>query len=97
MKKQITRLSPHQNGKVFGILMAITSLIFIIPMYLLMSAIPHMQPPGNSAAFPGFMLLAMPLIYLIFGYLSVVLWCIVYNFITKYIGGIEFELEDRIQ
>jgi hypothetical protein len=77
--------------------MAITSLVIIIPMYFFMSLLPHIPPHGNSAAFPGFMLLAMPLIYLIFGYLSVALWCVVYNFIAKFTGGIEFELEDRIQ
>jgi len=31
MKKQIRRMSPHQNGKVAGILMAVSSLIFFVP------------------------------------------------------------------
>lgn len=31
VKTQITRLSPHQNGKVFGVLMAFVSLVFFLP------------------------------------------------------------------
>lgn len=33
MKKQIKRMSPHQNGKVFGVLMAIASLVFVVPFF----------------------------------------------------------------
>jgi hypothetical protein len=38
MKKQIRRVSPHQNGKVFGVLMAVSSLIFLLPMFVFMFA-----------------------------------------------------------
>jgi hypothetical protein len=37
MKKQIKRLSPHQNGKVFGVLMAVTTLPLFLPMILMMN------------------------------------------------------------
>ena len=36
MKKQIRRLSPHQNGKVFAVLMTIGALVIFIPMTLMM-------------------------------------------------------------
>ena len=32
MKQQISRFSPHQNGKVVAVLMAVVSLIILIPM-----------------------------------------------------------------
>jgi len=34
MKKQIVRFSPHQNAKVSAILMAVGSLVFLVPMSL---------------------------------------------------------------
>ena len=37
MKQQVSRLSPHQNGKVFGVLSAVLSLIVLVPVFLLAS------------------------------------------------------------
>ncbi len=95
MKTQIKRLSPHQNGKVFGVLMAVSSLVFILPMFGMMSFMPQVDQHGNPVGFPTFMILLMPLFYLVFGYISVAIGCFIYNFFVKYIGGIEFELEDK--
>lgn len=86
MKQQVASFSPHQNGKVFAVLMTISSLVFIVPfgLFAMVSA-----PEGARA--PMFMFLLMPLIYLVFGYISVAIGCAVYNFMFQYIGGIEFE------
>lgn len=96
MKKQIKRFSPHQSGKVFGILMAVCSLIFLVPMFAIMLfSMPHADPQENPVGFPKMMIFIMPVMYLVFGYISVAIGSFVYNFFTKYIGGIEFELEDK--
>ena len=87
MKQQIARLSPHQNGKVFAVLMAVTSLIFLIPFFLLFSAFGPSQPGGP----PMLMILVLPVLYLIFGYISVAIGCAIYNLVYKFVGGIEFE------
>jgi len=42
MKVQISRFSPHQNAKVFAVLMAIGSLPFIAAMFIALS----FMPPG---------------------------------------------------
>ena len=86
MKQQVARFSPHQNGKVFAVLMALSSLVFMVPfgLFAMVSA-----PEGAKG--PIFMFLLMPLFYLVFGYVSVAIGCAVYNFMFKYIGGIEFE------
>lgn len=86
MKQQIARLSPHQNGKVFAVLMAASSLVFMVPfgLFFLFAA-----PPGQRGE--AAMFLFMPFAYLIFGYLSVAVGCAVYNFMFRYVGGIEFE------
>jgi len=86
MKQQVQRLSPHQNAKVFAVLMAVGSLIFLIPFSLVMLA-----SAPEQARPPVFLFVAAPLMYLVMGYLMTVVGCALYNFMFKYIGGIEFE------
>lgn len=95
MKTQIKRMSPHQNGKVFGLLMAASSLVFLIPMLLVMvAAMPKMdQETGFFAAGPAVMLFIGPILYLVFGYVFIAIGCMVYNTIAKFVGGIEFDIE----
>jgi hypothetical protein len=87
MKQQIVRLSPHQNGKVFGILSGIASLIFLVPFYLTFAA----TMPPNMPGPPKLMFLLGPVFYLVFTYVSVVVACWLYNLMYRYIGGIEYE------
>ena len=86
MKQQIARFSPHQNGKVFAVLFAVSSLVFLVPftLFFLASAPAEARPPL-------FFFLAMPVLYLVMGYIMVAIGCAVYNALYKYIGGIEFE------
>lgn len=86
MKQQVSRLSPHQNGKVLAILMAVSSLVFIVPFSLFMMAA---GPKGSGPA--GFMMLFMPLFYLAVGYVMVAVSCWFYNWMVQFTGGIEFE------
>jgi hypothetical protein len=86
MKQQIARFSPHQNGKVFAILMTVGSLIFLVPFMLLAFA----TAPAEARP-PVLFFLAMPVIYLVMGYISVAIGCAIYNALFKHIGGIEFE------
>lgn len=86
MKKQIERFSPHQNAKVFAVLMAVSSIVFVVPFMLMATAF---GPEGSAP--PMFFFLGLPVAYLVFGYLSVVIGCWFYNFMFRFIGGIEFE------
>ncbi|NML15947.1 hypothetical protein [Azohydromonas caseinilytica] len=90
MKQQVARLSPHQNAKVFAVLTAVTSLIFITPIFLLLSVL----APAESRT-PVLMIVFMPLLYLALTYLSVIAGCALYNFIYPYVGGIEFEAKSK--
>ena len=100
MKKQIKRLAPHQNGKVFGILMAVSTLpmlgLMMVPMLFMM---PKVDNTGNPIdfMFPFGMFLLMPIFYLVFTYLFVALGCWVYNVLFKFIGGFEFEFKEDEQ
>lgn len=86
MKQQIARLSLHQNSKVFAVLTAIFSLIFVLLLLLLGS----LSDRGSRMSFSSFMLL-VPVFYLVFGYVAMVITCLIYNFMFRFIGGIEFE------
>ena len=92
MKQQVARFSPHQNGKVFGVLSALGSLVFLVPFYFvfLVSA-----PAGARGSPPAIMFLLAPIFYLVFGYLSVAIGCLFYNFMFRFLGGIEYEAQDE--
>jgi hypothetical protein len=86
MKTRITHFSVHQNAKVIAVLFAVCSLVFFVPFVLIMA---FATPDGVRP--PIGMFLAMPVFYLISGYLSVAFGCYAYNRLQKYIGGLEFE------
>jgi hypothetical protein len=96
MKVQISRFTPHQNAKVFAILMAVGSLLFAVPMFIAFSFMPAgvdaqgnaMQPP------PAFLAFVFPFLYLVMGYIMVAVGCWLYNLVAKYVGGIEYEARD---
>jgi hypothetical protein len=91
MKMQIARFSPHQNGKVFGVLAAISSLILMVPFFLIFAAT---MPSGAPGSPPAYAYLLLPVVYLVFGYLSVAIGCLIYNLLFRAVGGIEFEARD---
>jgi hypothetical protein len=97
MKIQVARFSPHQNAKVFGILMALGTLVFAIPMFFMFLYMPPgVDARGNPAGPPpAWVVLLFPVFYFVFGYLMVVISCWFYNFMVKYIGGIEYETREQ--
>lgn len=88
MKRQIERVSPHQNGKVFGVLMALWSCLFVLPMSAIMMIVPA---PAGQPKPPAFLFLVFPIFYLVFGYFFVAFGCWIYNQLFPHIGGFEFE------
>lgn len=92
MKHRISRFEPHQNAKVVAVLMAVGSLIFVVPLFLfaLLFAPSELRSSDGSA----FMFVLVPLFYLVVGYLMVLVACALYNFLFRYVGGIEFEASD---
>jgi len=94
MKKQITRLSPQQNGKVVGIIFGITCSVFALPMILLVY-LPHILNPESTqnpiAVLP---MIIAPIMYFVIGYLFTIVACAMYNKLNKYIGCFEYEEEN---
>jgi hypothetical protein len=90
MKVMIKRLPPHQNAKVVAILMALASLVFVLPWFLVITLT---TPAGMRP--PLLMLVLLPLIYLVLSYVMVAVSCAVYNRMYRFIGGLEFESSGR--
>jgi hypothetical protein len=91
MKVQVKNFSTHQTAKVFAILMAVTSLLFMIP-FILISLLAS-STEGYIGAF-SFMFILMPIFQGVFGYIIMRFGMWVYNKITPRVGGIEFEFEE---
>lgn len=90
MKITVNRLSTHQNAKVFAVLFALTSLVFIVPFALFAMA------AGPEGSGPGLVFIVlMPILYLVIGYLMVAIGCWLYNVMVPHIGGIEFESDSN--
>jgi hypothetical protein len=81
-----------------AVLMAISSLIFVLPMVIGSHFMPHVDQHGNPIQSPAAMdwlFLVFPIGYLILGYLMSGFMCLVYNAIIKYLGGFEFDVTER--
>lgn len=85
MKKQIVRVSILQSAKVAAALYLVIS----IPICLLM-LIPVMLSGGAIPGFSVGMLIAMPIMYTVFGFLFTVIGAWVYNLVASWVGGFEF-------
>ncbi|MDG1732437.1 MAG: hypothetical protein P8M49_01175 [Thalassotalea sp.] len=97
MKVQVKNFSTHQTAKVFAILMALTSLLFVIPFSLIpMLAPTQVAADGSEVNFGAFsiMFLLMPIFQGLFGYVVMRFGMWLYNKVTPRIGGIEFEFEE---
>ena len=93
MKVSISRFSPHQNAKVFSVLMAVGSLVFAVPMFIALSMIPggHDAHGNPVSAPPAYIVLIFPMVYLVFGYVSILVGCWLYNLLYRVVGGFEYE------
>lgn len=94
MKIQIERFSPHQTAKIVAVFLAVGSLVAMIPMLLFMWSVgspdPAMRGHGPGIGMGVGMLILMPVMYLIFGYIMTAIAALIYNFLARYLGGIEF-------
>ena len=87
MKKQIKHFTIFQTSKVLAIVYGAIAIIFV-PVFLISA----LGKDGN-----GTMLIfsfVTPVLYAILGFIVTALFCWIYNIAAKYVGGIEFTLQD---
>jgi L-cystine uptake protein TcyP (sodium:dicarboxylate symporter family) len=84
---QITRFSVHQTAKIVALAYFCMTLLFV-PFFVLMA----FQNVGPLKWFA----LAAPIFYTVMGYVFTALSCVLYNFLAKRVGGIEFEVSEGL-
>jgi ammonia channel protein AmtB len=90
MIRRVTRIAPWQAGKFFAVLYFIFGLVFAIPFMLFVSA-----APAEQAGFGIGFVLAFPFIYALGALIFVPLACLIFNFVAKLVGGLDFEVVER--
>ena len=85
MKKQILNIAPLQTAKIMAALWFVISLPFLLFMGVAMLT----MPSGARGAFGG-MMIFIPLMYAVSGFLFTLIGAWVYNMLAKRIGGIEY-------
>lgn len=97
MIKSITYIAPHKTALTVSIVIALSSLLLIVPMLLSFSFMPMTDQNGNpiNTKFPFvFFLIMMPVFYFIFSYLVISLISWLYNKVAKFTGGIKYEASE---
>ncbi|MEX1221141.1 MAG: hypothetical protein WEA82_03390 [Idiomarina sp.] len=93
--KSFKYFAPHKTALTVAILFAIASLIFLISTAAMFSFIPGIGLNGENVAFPlGIMMLTMPIVYFVMGYVFTALFAWLYNQVAKFTGGVTFELSE---
>jgi hypothetical protein len=85
MKKQIVNVSVLQSAKVAAVLYLVVS----IPMCMLM-LIPVMLGKESSTGFSVAMLVFLPVMYTVFGFIFSLVGAWIYNLVAARVGGFEF-------
>ena len=101
MTRRLTRIAPMPVGKIFGILYALLGLIFI-PFFALAGIAGFFAEGGSGNAGSAGLLaggmIAMavifPIMYGVMGFVGGVIVAALYNLIARWVGGLEFEVED---
>jgi hypothetical protein len=88
MKKQLTYITPLQAGIVLGFLYGFIALI--IAPFALLVALFAKDASGAHVVFA----VCLPVLYGFVGFISGIIVTALYNLITKWTGGIEFEVRD---
>ena len=86
MRKRITRFAPMQVAKVFAVLYALVSIPF--------AAIAFFAGSMGGQGMPVWLVVVIPVIYLVFGFIFTAIAAWLYNLVAGWTGGIEYTAED---
>ena len=88
MRHRITRIAPLQFGKVFAVLYGLLS----IPIALIMLVAAAFAPAEESM--PVWLVVAIPVLYVVFGFIFMAIAAWLYNVVARWTGGVEYVTED---
>ncbi len=98
MKKRLTNVNPVKLGITLAVIYGIMSLIFIIPFFLVMSAVGAAGAKNGVQTLPviftGAFMIFLPFIYAVLGFIGGVIAALIYNLVAKWTGGVEFTTQE---
>ncbi len=88
MKKQVVRISVLQSSKIVTALYVIFGFIYsLIGILVLIFG-------GQNLRTMGIFYILMPIIMAILGFIFFIIFAAIYNFLVKYLGGIEVQIKN---
>jgi len=88
MKKQLVRISVLQSSKIVTALYVIFGFIYsLIGILVLIFG-------GQNLRTMGIFYILMPIIMAILGFIFFIIFAALYNFLVKYLGGIEVQIKN---
>jgi hypothetical protein len=84
MVKRIARFSVHRTSLTIGAFYGVLGLV-AWPIVLLSQ---EEKPP---------LVYGLPIAFAVFGYLMIAAYCLIYNVIARWTGGLEFEVRDAAE
>jgi hypothetical protein len=88
MKKQVVRISILQSSKIVTALYVIFGLLYsLIGILMLILA-------GQNLRTMGIFYIFMPIVMAILGFIFFIIFAALYNFLVKYLGGIEVQIKN---
>ena len=98
MKKRLTNVNPLKLGITLAVIYGIMSLVFMVPIFLVMSLVgaasARTGPQALPVIFSGVFVIFLPIIYAVLGFIGGVIAAFIYNMVAKWTGGIEFITEE---
>ncbi len=88
MKKQLVRISVLQSSKI------VTALYVIIGFFYTLIGILLLIFGGQNWRTMGIIYILMPIIMAILGFIFFIIFAALYNFLAKYLGGIEVQIKN---
>ena len=97
MKRRLTNVNPLKLGITLAVIYGIMSLVFMIPIFLIMSLVgaasARTGPQALPAIFSGVFVIFLPIIYAVLGFIGGVIAAFIYNLVAKWTCGVEFTTE----
>jgi len=88
MKKQVMRISILQSSKIVTALYVIFGLLYsLIGILMLILG-------GQNLRTMGIFYIFMPIVMAILGFIFFIIFAALYNFLVKYLGGIEVQIKN---
>ncbi len=96
MTRHVTSLGVHRTALVGAICAAVIALVVALLITPLMMLIPRSaETPGMAVFSSGIMLVVMPVVYFVIGYVFTAIWVGLFNLVAPRLGGIPITFADE--